>query len=906
MLRATLKSTFGHKLRLMLTAMSVMMGVAFVVGTFIFTDTIDKTFDELFADVYAGQDVIVQSHTEYDVSLGVPPPFDQAVIETVLGVPGVAAAEGSVSGFAVIYDEAGTAIVPTGPPTLGGSWVADERLAGNSEMRDGRAPSAPDEVAIDARTATAHDLVVGDTIDVQTVNEVGTYQLVGIIGFGEADNLGGATIALFDLETAQQLFEMGGEYSSIAVVADEGTTSDALTERIQAALPESMEAVAVADEVATQTEAMKEGLGFLETALLVFAAVAVFVGAFIIQNTFRIIVRQRQRELALMRAVGATGSQVIGMVVIEALLVGLVASLLGILLGFVIAWGLTAVMDAAGFSMPRTSAPLTSRTITVGLAVGMLVTVVAALVPAVRASRIPPVAALHDMDVTLRMSDRARAIIGGILLLVGMGFVVGGLLEALIDIGPLDQLTRVGIGVVLVFLAVSLLSSNVVKPAATVLGHRSVLTVVGIVSGLALVGTGVGLVVYGSSSGVAAVAGMLPLALIAVAVGTMALYLGLTVLRDRFTPSLAVQNAVRKPRRTATTASALMIGLALVTFLFIMGDSIKASAGRAIDEGLRADYVISTNAFVGGFSPKLAGDLALRLEIAAVTPMRFGYWDLEGRELMATGLDPTTADKTLFLDIQQGSFGALADGGVLVLDTVAEEEGWTLGDEIPMGFARGLQRVEIVGIFAEQNQVQPYVVSLDFLTENASGYGSDVDNVVMVKAADGVAPEVSRAVVEAEAADYPNATVRDQAEFRASQEEQVSTMLMVFNALLFLAVIIAIFGITNTLALSVFERTHEIGLLRAVGMSRSQVVRAVSWEAIVVAIIGAVLGIVVGTVFGVVVAAAMASQGLTVMSIPLLQIGALVVFGAIAGLIAALFPARRAARLRILDAIAYE
>jgi putative ABC transport system permease protein len=700
---------------------------------------------------------------------------------------------------------------------------------------------------------------------------------------------------------------MEGEYSSIAVLADEGVTSETLTESIQAALPDNIEAVSVADELAAQTEAMQESLGFLQTALLVFAAVAVFVGAFIIQNTFRIIVRQRQRELALMRAVGATGNQVIWMVVIEALLVGLVASLLGIVLGFVIAWGLTAVMDAAGLSLPATSAPLTLRTVLAGLAVGLLVTIAAAVVPAVRASRIPPVAALHDMDVTLRMSDKARAIIGAILLLVGSGFVVSGLLQVLIDIGPLDQLTRVGIGVVLVFLAVSLLSSNVVRPVATVLGHRSVLTVVGILSGLALVGTGVGLVVYGTSTGVAAVAGMLPLALIAMAVGTMALYLGLTVVRDRFTPALAVQNAVRKPRRTATTASALMIGLALVTFLFIMGDSIKATAGRAIEEGLRADYVISANAFVGGFSPKLAEDLAQRPEIAAVTPMRIGYWDLEGTQLMATGLDPATADQTLFIDIQQGSFGALTDdGGVLVLDSVADEEGWTLGDEIPMGFARGLQRVEIVGIFADQNQVQPYVVSLDFLNKTASGYGSDLDNVVMAKAADGVAPEVSRSVVEAVAVDYPNTTVRDQAEFRTAQEEQVSTMLVMFNALLVLAVIIAIFGITNTLALSVFERTHEIGLLRAVGTSRSQVVRAISWEAILVAIIGAVLGIVVGTVFGVVVAAAMASQGLTVLSIPLLQIGALVVFGAIAGLIAALFPARRAARLRILDAIAYE
>ncbi|HLF43365.1 MAG TPA: FtsX-like permease family protein [Acidimicrobiia bacterium] len=906
MLRATLKSALGHRLRLVLTAMSVMMGVAFVAGTFIFTDTIDKTFDELFADVYAGQDVIVQSETGYDVSLGIPPPFNAGVIETVRGVPGVVAAEGSVSGFAVIYDEAGKAIVPTGPPTLGGSWVEDDRLVGNTEMREGRGPTASDEVVIDARTATAHDLVLGDVVEVQTLMKVATYRVVGIIGFGEADNLGGATMALFDLDTAQRLFGMEGEYSSITVVADSGTTPEVLTRRIQAVLPDTLEAVTATDELAAQTQSMQESLGFLQTALLVFAAVAVFVGSFIIQNTFRIIVRQRQRELGLMRAVGATGSQIIWMVVIEALLVGLVASLLGILLGFGIAGGLTVIMDAAGFSMPSTSAPLALRTIVVGLAVGLLVTVAAAVVPAVRASRIPPVAALHDMDVTLRMSDRARAIIGGILLAAGVGFMVSGLLEGLIDIGPLNQLTRVGIGAALVFLAVSLLSSNVVKPAAAVLGHRSVLTAVGVLSGLALVGTGVGLVVYGASSGVGAVAYMIPLALIPLAVGGLALYLGLTVVRDRFSPALAVQNAVRKPRRTATTASALMIGLALVTFCFILGDSIKASAGQAIDEGLRADYVLSVNAFVGGFSPQLADDLTQQPEIAAVTAMRIGYWDLDGREQIATGLDPVTADQTLFLDIQQGDFGALADGGVLVLDTVAEEEGWTLGDEIPMGFARGLQQVEIVGIFAKQNLVQPYVVSLDFFEQNMSGYGSDLDYAVAVKAADGVSPEVSRAVVEAAAADYPNATVRDQAEYRAAQEDQANTMLALFNALLVLAVIIAIFGITNTLALSIYERTHEIGLLRAVGMSRSQVVRAVSWEAIVVAIIGAVLGIVVGTVFGVVVAVAMASQGLTVLSIPVLQIGALVVFGAIAGLIAALFPARRASRLRILDAIAYE
>ncbi len=851
MIKTTLKGIMGHKLRLLSTALSVMIGVGFIAGTYIFTDTINVTFTDLFDNVYAGQDVIVQSQTEYSAGYEGPPPFDEQLLETVRAVPGVAAASGNADGFAVIYDKNGDAIVPMGPPTLGGSWIEDPRLAGNTELREGRGPETSGEVAIDAATAHDNDLQVGDTVTIQTPGGVGQYQLVGIVGFGETDNVAGATYAAFILPEAQTLFGLEGELSSITVLGDEGIDPAVLRDRIAQALPQGLEAVTAADQSAEASAQLQESLGFLRTALLVFALVAVFVASFIIQNTFRIIVRQRQRELALLRAVGATGTQVVWMVVIEALLVALVASIVGIAFGFLISIGLTGIMSGIGFDMPSSTAPLAARTIIVSLAVGILVTVGAAVLPAIRASRIPPVAALRDTDIRLRMSPRRRIAVGLVSLLIGSVLIGFGLAGKVF--GPLNELAMVGLGSLIVFLAVSMLSSTVVKP--------------------------------------------------------IALALGLPLRRaDRVTGSLAVDNSIRKPRRTATTASALMIGLALVAFFFVLGDSIKASTGAAIEHGLRADYVLSVDGFAGGFSPDLGNTLRENPDFAAVTNLRVGYWDEDGTDQMLMGIDATTADQTIFLDIKQGSLDDLAAGGVFVYEGTADDEGWSLGDRIPMGFnTTGLQQVEIVGIYGEQNVVQSsFLVGLDFYEQNFSGYGTDTDFVLAVKTADGVSQQAARAALDAAAADYPNVTVRDQVEYRQSQEDQVNTFLVMFNALLILAVIIALIGITNTLVLSIFERTREIGLLRAVGMTRWQVRRMVLWESIIVAIIGALLGIVVGLVFGAAVTSALGDQGITELSIPLVQIIGLVVFGALVGVVASIAPSRKAAKLNVLEAISYE
>jgi len=853
MIRTALKTVFAHKLRLALTAMSVVLGVGFIAGTFIFTDTIDKTFSDLFDDIFAGQDVIVQAESEFDVGFSGPPPIAESVLDDVRGVSGVEVAEGSVGGFAVIYDKSGNAIVPTGPPTLGGSLSEDLRLAGNAQIRDGEAADAPGEVSIDARTAEDNDLFTGDVVKIQTPMGVNDFQIVGIIGFGDSDNLAGATFAGFEMETAQNLFGLEGQLSSISVIAADGVSPDALRNSIAQVLPDGVEAINAADEAAAQSEALSESLGFLQTALLVFALVAVFVATFIIQNTFRIIVRQRQRELALIRAVGATGGQVVWMVVIEALIVGIVASILGIAFGFLVAGGLTSVMSALGFDLPSTSAPLAVRTIIVASTVGIVVTTLSALLPAIRASRIPPVAAMQDTEVTLRMSDRKRTIAGTATLVLGAALIGAGLFVSGFQLGPINELIAVGIGALFVFLGVSMLSSLIVKPVARFLGW--------------------------------------PLPKL-----------------DHLTGTLATENSIRKPRRTATTASALMIGLALVAFFFVLGDSIKASAGAAIEEGLRADYVVSVDGFSGGFSPALGESLAEQPEIAAVTPLRFGFWDRSGTDEFVMAVDTETIEQTIFIDVQSGTIADLGAGGVFVFDDIAEDEGWVVGDTIPMGFATtGLQQVPIVGTYAEANVVQSnFLVGEAFYEANFEGYGTDVDFVVAIKAADGVDSETSRAIVDTAAAEYGNVKVRDQAEYRQSQEDQINTLLVMFNALLVLAVIIAVFGITNTLALSVFERTREIGLLRAVGMSRRQVRRMVRWEAIIVAIIGSLLGIVVGMFFGFAVTTALAGEGIDVLSVPVAQIVGLVIFGAIAGLLAAILPARKAARLNILEAIAYE
>lgn len=849
MLRATLKSVFAHKTRLLLTALAIIFGVGFVAGTFIFTDTIDATFNNLFDDVFAGIDVIVETETEFNPGFTAPPPFEEETLELVQAVPGVQVAEGSLGGYSQLVDKNGEAIQPMGPPTIGASWTDAPELQGNTELRAGTAPQGPGEIVVDAATAKDNDLGVGDVVDVLIPIGREQFEIVGIAGFGETDNIAGATVTLFTLEEAQRVLDQEGQFGTIQVAAEAGVSADELTNRINLALPEGLAAISAADESAENAEQLSEGLGFIQTVLLVFAAISVFVGAFIIQNTFRIVVAQRTRELGLMRAVGATGGQVIRMVLIEALIVAVLGSFIGIGFGFVISGGLTALMSAIGFDLPSTSQQLATRTIVAGLAVGIIVTLFSALLPALKAARVPPIAALMDVDMEPTGSLRRRSIIGGVTLAAGLFLVLNGLFGDVIDIGPIDELAAVGLGVLIVFIGVSILSVLFIEPLAKVISAPMV--------------TG------------------------------------------KITGRLARQNSIRRPRRTAATASALMIGLALVGFFFILGDSIKASTGAAIEEGLRADYVVSVEGFANGFPTTLAETLEAAPEIDAVTQLRLGFWDKDGTDELLIGLDTDTVDDTIFLGLEEGSLAALGDGGVFVHEDAADSNSWVLGDTIQMGFAAtGLVEVEIVGIYTELNVVQvSYLTSLDFYEEN---FSDQLDFVLALTATDAVALADAAPVVEAATANFPNTKFEDQVEYRQSQEEQVNTLLNLFNGLLALAVIIALLGIVNTLVLSIIERTREVGLLRAVGMSRWQVRRMVLWESIIVAVIGGVFGLVLGIFFGFVLVSSLGSQGVDQLSIPVGQLVFLLVFSAVVGVFAGLWPARKAARLNVLEAIAYE
>lgn len=845
MFRATLKSVFAHKTRLLLTALAIILGVGFVAGTFIFTDTIDATFDDLFDDAFAGIDVIVKADTGFNPGSTASQPFDEDILPVVAAVQGVKVAEGSSGGYGQLIDKNGDPIQPMGPPTLAGSWVDAPELQGNTELRDGRAPTGPGEIVVDAATAENNDLNVGDRVDVLIPIGREEFEIVGIVGFGESDNLAGATMTLFTIEEAQRVLDQEGKFGTIQVVADEGVSAGELTNRINLALPEGLVATSGADESAKNAEQLSESLGFIQTVLLVFAAISVFVGAFIIQNTFRIVVAQRTRELGLMRAIGATGGQVIRMVLLEALIVGIIGSLAGIGFGFVIAGGLTALMASIGFDLPSTSQELATRTIVAGLSVGILVTVVSALLPAIRAARVPPIAAIMEVESEHAGSLRRRSIVGGITLAVGLALVLGGLFGDL----PINALASVGIGVLVVFIGVSILSVLFIEPLARVISAPMVL--------------------------------------------------------GKITGRLARENSIRRPRRTAATASALMIGLALVGFFFILGGSIKRSTGAAIEEGLRADFVVSVEGFANGFPTTLAENLEATPDIGVVTPLRLGFWDNDGADDILIGVDTDTIDQTIYLGVTEGSLEALSQGGVLVHEDAADSNGWVVGDTIPMGFAAtGLVDVEIVGIFSELNVIQTsYVTSLNFYEEN---YSDQLDFVLAIKAADGVALDDAAAAIESATEEYPSTQVQDQAQYRQAQEDQVSMLLNLFNGLLALAVVIALLGIVNTLVLSIIERTREIGLLRAVGMSRWQVRRMVLWESIIVATIGGVFGLVLGIFFGIALVSSLGAQGIDRLSIPTGQLLFLLVFSALVGVIAGMWPARKAAKLDILEAIAYE
>jgi putative ABC transport system permease protein len=844
--RLALRSALGHKLRLLMTALAIIAGVAFVSGTYVLSDSITAAFDDLFGRITSGSDVTVRAASGFTdaQSFAERRRVPDDLIAVIEAVPGVEAAAGYVDGFAQIVDKEGEAISPVGPPTLGATWVANEDL-NTATLRTGRGPQGPGEVAIDAGTAQEYGFTIGDPVEILFATQPSeTFTLVGTFGFGELDNLLGATAAAFELETAQRVLDAPGEVSAIDVRAMSGVSQSELAADIEAVLPDGFEAVSQGTLADEQAQAVSEGLGFLTTGLLVFAGVAVFVAAFIIYNTFSIIVAQRVRELAMLRAIGATASQVTGMVIIEALFVGLVGSLLGIAAGVLLAALLKASMAGLGFELPSAGLPIALRTIVVSIAVGMIVTALSAILPARKAAKVAPVEAMRVGLTSEEPPARRRIVVGGLVTLAGLGALTLGLTDTVSA-----ELPFVGAGALLIFLGVAALSPLAARPIARAFGA--------------------------------------PLPRLYGVTGT-----------------LAQENSMRNPYRTATTAAALMIGLALVAFFFIFGNSLKATAGVVIEESLSADYIIDSTTFQG-FSDAVADDLEALPEIDVATGLKFGQFRLGGTNQTLFGVDPAEIEQVANLDVVSGRMADLAGGGMALHEDQAADWNAPVGGEIEVEFAAdGVRRLPVVAVYAGDTALTgSFVISTETYEQH---FVNRLDSVALATIAPGVEPEAARVAVDRVAAAHPNVEVRDQAEFKQQQIDQVNSLLSLITALLALALVIALLGITNTLALSIFERTREIGLLRAVGMSRRQVRRMVRWEAVIVSLFGALLGLTIGTFFGWAVVQASASIGITEFALPVGTLVIIFVLAGLAGIVAAVLPARRAARLNVLQAIQYE
>ena len=843
MFTASLRGMLAHRLRLVLTTASIALGVAFLAGTLILTDTMHKAFDQLFGKVSAGTDAVVRHEAAYSGGLGTAhQPIPQSVLTTVRAVPGVRAAEGNVSGYALLTDNDGKAILASqGSATNGSSLPTDERLRGDVKIRSGHAPSGPAEVVIDARSADEHHVALNSTIKILFHGPTRQLKVVGTATFGGEKDLGGSTTAYFDMPTAQRLLGTPGEFDQIDVSAAAGVSQSELAGRLNAALPDKVEALtgqAIAKEF---SDGVKQGLGFVTIMFSVFAGIALFVGSFIIWNTFTMIVTQRAREIALLRAVGATRRQVLGSLILEALLLGLGASAAGLGLGIGVAKGLTALMDAVGFSLPTTSTQLAPRTIWLSLIVGTLVTVFAAVLPARRATRVLPVEALREATPGASAPSKKRAVAGVLVVGAGVGSLLAGLFGG-------AGIAMVGAGILATVLGVTTLAPLAVRPLAAAIGWP---------------------------------------------------------LRLRGLPGdLARQNAMRNPRRTASTAAALMIGLTMVVTVGVFASSLKGSLGDVLGGSTKADLFLARASIGGnGFSTDVAKAVARVPGVATVSTTGFGQARFAGSATSYSSVDPATVDKVLNLDVSAGRASDLGTGGLLVRRETAAGHHWTVGSVITAEFAStGKHDLRVVGIFDRKGGFLDSEYILSHATQEAFD-GVRLDTAGLVLLAPGADRGTVRRGIANALHDHPDAKILTQKEYEKDAGGFIDKLLIFVTVMLMLAVLIALLGIVNTLALSVFERTRELGLLRAVGMTRGQVRAMVRWESVVISVIGAMAGAGLGIGLGVALARAMRDDGIESIVIPGAQIALYVGLAALAGVLAAIGPARGASKVDVLRAV---
>ena len=852
MWRITLKGVVAHKVRYGLTALAVLLGVAFMAGTLILTDTISRTFDGLYTSIYHSTDAVVRGRQAFDPGTNFANQrqrIDAGLGTTIARVPGVEAFSVGITGYAQLVGRDGKAIgnPSNGPPTFGEAWTDVAALNPLRLLPGGHPPRSADQVVIDKHSAEVGHFAVGDRVVVLTQRPPATYTITGIATWGDAASPLGASITAFDPATAARVLGVPGKVDQFDVQATPGVSQQQLVERIQRAIHDPGVEVVTGQAVTTEGQnAVHRALSFFNTFLLIFALIALFVGSFLIFNTFSIIVAQRLRELALLRAVGASRAQVTGSVLGESAVIGVVASAAGLVAGIGLAAGLKAGLSALGIDIPATGLVVSARTIVVSLVVGTLITVASAVLPARRAARIAPVAAMQDVATEDHVRSTARVVAGSVVTASGVAVLLTGLFA---NVGA--RVAFVGVGAAATFLGVAALGPLVARSLSRVLGA--------------------------------------PFAW------------------RRTTGELARQNAMRNPARTSATAAALMVGVALVSLMTVVASSTKASVNAIIDSAVKADFIISSGVAPGGtsgFSPTLVQTLERLPQVSAATGIRSGVVQIAGATRTVLATDPTHVGDLFDIGVVRGRVAAMTTGGIAVSTQVAADRHLTLGSPVAVTFpTTGRHVFTVQAVYTARELAGDYVLSLGAAEAN---FPQQLDFQVYVKLAPGVSAGAGRHAVESVLAAYPTAKLLDQAQYKEQQASQINQLLNLVYGLLALAVIIALIGIANTLALSIYERTRELGLLRAVGMTRGQLRSTVRSESVIISLLGAVEGLVVGVLFGWALVAALGAQGITLLVVPVVQLLVVAALAGLAGVVAAVAPGRRAARLDVLRAVTTE
>ena len=851
MIGVALKGLAARKVRALLTALAVVIGVSMVSGTYILTDTMQKAFDGIFDSSYAQTDAVIGGKEIVKGSTSGSATVPEALLTKVSALPEVKAAGGTIG----LNEENKSEIIGRdgkplggkgGSPTFGLAYDTAQPQFSPLKLKSGDWARGPTQVVLDAGTAADEKFAVGDKVQVSTLGVRKNYEVAGVATFGDVDSLGGATMAIFDPDTARTLLEKDGVWDGISIQASDGTSSAELVKAVKPLVPASLQVQDSAEQAAADSSETNSGLDFIRYFFLGFGAIALFVGSFVIFNTLSITVAQRTREFATLRTLGASRKQVMRSVVVEGLVIGFLASLIGLLAGFGIYKGLNALFVALGTDLPKSGTVIATRTIIVSLLLGTIVTLIASIMPALRATRVPPIAAVREgaeLPASRLAAHSAKLAVGVII-----GSVAAISVGVFASVGTLGLVVLLGFGVIALFIGVALVAPRLVKPLARVVGWP------------------------GRRTG--GVAG-----------------------------ELASANAVRNPSRTASTAAALMIGLTLVTVVAVLGAGLRSSVEGAVTDQVEAPYILDSGDNLS-FGAAEGNKIAKVDGVKSVSHVRTDTALVQGEESDVTGIDPASIDQFYKFDWVKGDDATVPQLGVddaVIAKSYADDNKIGVGGKLKVQSASGDERTVVVRGIYDPPEIDQLLGTVS-ITQQAfdETFPQPKNRFTFIDAGSG-----SQAALEQTAASFNDAKFHTGDAFAADYTKGFASFLNLLYVMLAFSVVVSLFGMVNTLVLSVFERTRELGMLRTIGMTRRQARRMIRHESVTTALIGAALGLPLGIFLAALVTQAL-SQYDVGMSIPIAELVAFTLVAVLAGIGAAIIPARRAARLDVLEALHYE